>query len=100
VYFIPICGDGKPNTANPPCTNLNDASLVPEISVSVQQYSFDPKSTYPYEPNENQYVLSTEPLVFPLANSQIYCTNTSGANNTVSVVCLTKVITKEALSSC
>lgn len=70
ITFIPICGDGLPNTANPPCTTQATPEDVPSFTVYVTEYSNNVS---------DPYWLTTDPMEFHLLEDFIFCYN----NNTL-----------------
>lgn len=84
VSFQPICSDGKVNNYNPPCSNLNDA---PGFSFAVNSYT---------NTAQNAYILNSQPTVFNVPASNVYCYDNStaacsGAAHNGACTCLAKV---------
>jgi hypothetical protein len=90
IQFIPYCADGSINNYNPPCTNFVDQ---PSFSVSVNTYT---------NTANDPYVLNTDPTVFTISYTDVYCYDNStkpcsGSTRHGLCYCLTKVKKKNIL---
>lgn len=86
ISFQVYCGNGKINQQSPPCLNA-PSDIVPTLSASVTQHNNDIK---------NPFLIQTDPLVFPLAPSSVYCYNsyshkTCRGNEANNCTCLAKL---------
>ena len=68
ISFKAFCGDASMNNYNPPCTNLDSALVPTSYQVAVTPYA-NQRSSNPTQ-------LDTDPLIFNIRPSKIYCFNT------------------------
>jgi len=73
INFKVQCGDGSINVFSPPCANLDDNNLIPSTFVAtLTSYS---------NIQANPLPLDTDPTIFTIQSSKVYCYNTFTFNN-------------------